>query len=108
MVLPAPDGPTIATRPRVGIVKLTLVEHGRAAVAIAEADFVEAHERPVGGRRGHDAVILLLDRQLLDAAEPLDGGEAGLQLRRSRRDPRDRLGQVEEVEQEGDQVADLE
>ena len=63
VVLPAPDGPTIATVAPAGIVERDTVERRPAGAGIGEADIVEADRRAADRRRRpHRAVD---DRRLL-------------------------------------------
>ncbi len=85
-----------------------------AVPAVAEAHALERDER-VGGRRGPGRApgpivlvrLLLLDGQPGDLLEAPDGGEALLELGDALDERGDRLREVEEVEQEGDEVPEL-
>lgn len=108
MVFPAPRRADDRGKAARRHLERDLVEYLRAVVAVAKGDALEADQRLAAGprrprrRRARGLVLHLQLRQLVDAPHRR---QSLLELGHPHRHRGDRLGQVEEVEQEGDQVA---
>src|SRR5215213_6901158 len=108
VVLPAPEGPTKAVMPRGGMVRLRPAVGFGELGAVAEVDLVEGDRGGCGpGWEELGGAAVGLHRELLGVANAGDRGRADLVLAGRADQPLHGREQVVQVEQEGDEGADV-